>query len=112
MRSAVENVQPSGREWERWLTVVVFAVAMSWVAAACVYYLRLMVGRIEPYQAHPLPMDGPLGSVEPVLVPSTLVMLLAAGILAGQTCRRRFRYGAVACGVRHVRYYLDLHVVC
>ena len=64
MRSAVENVQPSGREWERWLTVVVFAVAMSWVEAACVYYLRLVVGRIEPYQAHPLPMDGPLGSIE------------------------------------------------
>ena len=112
MRSAVENVQPSGREWERWVTVVVFAVAMSWVEAACVYYLRLVVGRIEPYQAHPLPMDGPLGSIELVREASTLVMLLAAGILAGRTWLRRLGYGAVAFGVWDIGYYLFLRVIC
>ena len=39
-----------------WL-VVVFAVGMAWVEAASVYYLRVMVDRVDPYQANPLPMQ-------------------------------------------------------
>jgi len=41
--------RPPGKR-ARWLLVVVFAVAMAWVEAASVYYLRAMVDRIEPYQ--------------------------------------------------------------
>ena len=48
----------------RWWLVVVFAVGMAWVESACVYYLRVMVDRVEPYQTNPLPMQGPLGPVE------------------------------------------------
>ena len=35
------------RERARWMLVVTFAAAMAWVEAACVYYLRVMVDRVE-----------------------------------------------------------------
>jgi hypothetical protein len=34
----------------RWLLVAVFAIGMAWVEAASVYYLRVMVDRLDPYQ--------------------------------------------------------------
>ena len=55
------------RPWRRptrWFIVVAFAVGMAWVEAATVYYLRVMVDRIEPYQENPLPIQGILGQVE------------------------------------------------
>ena len=39
----------AGHERVRWILVVTFAAAMAWVEAACVYYLRVMVDRIDPY---------------------------------------------------------------
>ena len=39
------------RTSRRWSIVVLFAVAMAWVEAASVYYLRVLVDRVEPYQA-------------------------------------------------------------
>ena len=51
-------------ERTRWAIVMAFAIAMAWVEAASVLYLRALVDRIEPYQADPLPMSGALGNVE------------------------------------------------
>ena len=48
----------------RWCIVAAFAVAMAWMEAATVLYIRALVGRIEPYQAEPLPLYGALGNVE------------------------------------------------
>src|SRR5262245_40723288 len=59
-----ERPVTSPRRGARWLVVVLFATGMAWVEAACVYYLRVMVDRVEPYQANPLPMRGNLGPVE------------------------------------------------
>ncbi len=96
----------------RWLLVVVFAVAMAWVEAASVYYLRAMVGRLDPYQANPLPMSGILEQVELVREAATLVMLLTIGMLAGPTKRTRLGYTAVAFGIWDIAYYLFLKVIC
>ena len=68
----------------RWLIVVLFAVAMAWVEAATVFYLRVMVDRVDPYQPNPLPMDGIVEPVELVREAATLVMLAAIGMLAGR----------------------------
>jgi hypothetical protein len=95
-----------------WLLVFVFAVGMAWVEAACVYYLRLIVDRIEPYQANPLPMRGNLQPVELVREAATLVMLLTAGGLAGRTWRLRLGYTAIAFGVWDIFYYLFLKIIC
>lgn len=96
----------------RWLTVVVFAIAMAWVESAVVYDLRTMVNRIDPYQPNPLPLVGHLGGVELVREAATMVMLLTVGMLAGRTWRARLGYSAIAFGVWDIFYYVFLKVIC
>jgi hypothetical protein len=95
-----------------WWLVVVFAIGMAWVEAACVYYLRVMVDRINPYQADPLPIRGVLGQVELVREAATLVMLLTIGMLAGRTWHTRLAYAAIAFGVWDIFYYVFLKLIC
>lgn len=94
-----------------WILVAVFAVAMAWVEAAVVYDLRVLVDRLQPYQANPLPMAGALGNIELVREVATLVMLAAVGWLAGGTLRARLAYSAIAFGVWDVFYYVSLRVM-
>src|SRR5690349_18541742 len=63
----------------RWTIVVIYAIAMAWVEAAVVYYLRTMIHRLDPYQPNPLPVIGYLGPVEAIREAATLVMLLTVG---------------------------------
>jgi hypothetical protein len=96
----------------RWSLVVVFAIGMAWVEAASVYYLRVMVDRLDPYQTNPLPMHGVLEQVELVREATTLVMLLTLGMLAGRTWHTRLGYTAIAFGVWDIFYYVFLKVIC
>jgi len=95
----------------RWGVVLAFAVAMAWVEAASVFYIRTLVDRIEPYQTNPLPIDGALGNVELWREASTLVMLTTLGVLAGRTWRRRAGYAALAFGVWDIFYYVFLRLI-
>lgn len=97
---------------QRWCVVVIYAIAMAWVEAAVVYYLRTMVDRIDPHQANPLPIVGGLGTAELVREAATLIMLLMVGTLAGRSPRGRLGYTAVAFGVWDIFYYLFLKVLC
>ena len=99
------------RERTTWLLVFVFAVAMAWVEAAAVYYLRVLVDRVDPYQADPLPILGVLNQVELVRELATLVMLAAVGWLAGRTTAARVGYAAVAFGVWDIFYYVFLRLM-
>src|SRR5215212_8910402 len=101
----------SARARARWLLVVAFAAGMAWVEAACVYYLRVIVDRLEPYQPNPLPMSGILGQVELAREAATLVMLLTLGMLAGRSVRTRLGYTAIAFGVWDIFYYVFLKVI-
>ena len=94
-----------------WLLVVIFAVAMAWVEAACVYDLRVMVNRLDPYQPNPLPLAGKVGAIELVREAATLVMLAAVGALSGRTLRARCGYAAVAFGVWDIFYYVWLKIM-
>lgn len=94
-----------------WLVVVVFAAGMAWVEAAAVYYLRVLVDRVEPYQANPLPIHGVLGPVELVREAATLLMLAAVGMLAARTWCTRLGYTAIAFGVWDILYYVFLHLI-
>jgi hypothetical protein len=96
----------------RRMTVVVYALAMAWVEAAVVYYLRTMIDRIDPHQPEPLPIIGGLGPAELVREAATLIMLLAVGILAGRTWRSRLGYAALAFGIWDIFYYVFLRVLC
>jgi len=98
-------------ERTRWTVVMAFAIAMAWVEAACVFYLRALVDRIEPYQANPLPINGALGNVELWREAATLVMLAMLGVLAGRTWRRRAGYAAIAFGAWDIFYYVFLRLM-
>ncbi|PYR92361.1 MAG: hypothetical protein DMF84_12625 [Acidobacteria bacterium] len=95
----------------RWAVVVAFAAAMAWVESACVYYLRLLVDRVQPYQPDPLPIVGALGNVELLREAATLMMLLTTGMLAGRTWQRRIGYMAIAFGVWDILYYVFLWIM-
>jgi len=98
-------------ERTRWMIVAAFAIAMAWVESASVYYIRALVGRIEPYQADPLPINGALGYVELWREAATLVMLATLGLLAGRTWLRRAGYAALAFGVWDIFYYVFLRII-
>jgi len=97
---------------KRWFVVVTYAAAMAWVESAVVFYLRTMVGRIEPYQPNPLPFATGFALAELVREAATLVMLLAVGVLAGRNWRGRLGYFAIAFGVWDIFYYVFLKVMC
>jgi len=98
-------------ERTRWAIVMIFAIAMAWVEAASVFYIRALVDRIEPYQADPLPMNGTLGHVELWREGATLVMIAALGAVAGRTWRRRAGYAALAFGAWDIFYYVFLRLI-
>jgi hypothetical protein len=98
-------------ERTRYATVIAFAIAMAWVEAASVFYIRALVDRIEPYQINPLPIHGSLGNVELCREAATLVMLGTLGMLAGRTWLRRVGYAAVAFGAWDIFYYVFLRLI-
>jgi len=98
-------------ERRRWTVVIAFAIAMAWVEAASVFYIRTLVDRIEPYQPDPLPMHGALGSVELWREAATLVMIATVGLLAGRTWRSRAGYAAIAFGTWDLFYYVFLRLM-
>jgi len=98
-------------ERTRWVSVMAFAIAMAWVEAASVLYIRALVGRIEPYQQDPLPIGGALGNVELWREGATLVMIATMALLAGSTWRRRAGYAAIAFGAWDIFYYVFLRLI-
>jgi hypothetical protein len=98
--------------WQRWLVVVLFAVAMAYVEAAAVVYIRQAIGRIDPHQLGPLEMPGWLARTELVRELATLIMLATVGTLAGRTLWARFGFAIVAFGVWDIFYYLFLWPLC
>jgi hypothetical protein len=97
---------------KRWWVVVLFALAMAWVEAATVLYLRTLVHRVEPYQPDPFPVVGGMARVEGAREAATLIILLTVGTLAGRTWRGRLGYAAIAFGVWDIFYYVFLKLMC
>ncbi len=89
----------------------VFAVAMAWMEAATVVYLRSLVNRINPYQIHPLPFAVLPAWVELVREAATLLLLLSVAWLAGTAWRNRSGYFLFAFGIWDIFYYIFLKVI-
>ncbi len=101
----------------RWIWVVVFAIAFAYVESAVVVYLRKIDfdGPFD-FPIATLWKDGrrvldPLIPVEMGREAATLVMLAAAGILAGRSGLQRFCFFMIAFGVWDLFYYLWLNVI-
>jgi hypothetical protein len=80
---------------------------MAFVEAACVAYLREAMGRLVAEQQ----TVAPLWRTEVAREVATVVMLAAAGFLAGATWPSRLGYGLVAFGLWDVFYYVFLRVL-
>src|ERR1700742_4635215 len=98
-------------EKARWGVVMTFAIAMAWLEAASVVYLRTLVNRIVPYQSTPLPVNDLLGNVELWREAATLVMIATVGLLAGRTLRQRLGYAAIVFGTWDIFYYVFLRLI-
>jgi len=99
------------RDRNRWLVVVLFAIAMAWMESATVAYLRTLVGRVIPYQPNPLPRHDVFVATELVRELATMIMLAAVGWLAGRNWRSRLSYALIAFGVWDICYYIFLAVI-
>lgn len=100
-----------------WLWVVVFAIAFAYVESAVVAYLRKIYfeGSFE-FPVATLWKNGrrvldPLIPVEMGREAATIVMLAAAGILAGRSGMQRFCFFMIAFGVWDIFYYVWLYVI-
>ena len=94
--------------FKRLLIVSVYAISMAWVESAVVVYLRVMIRRVVPYQADPLPISVGMGWIEVGREVATLLMLGTVGWLAGRTFRGRAGYALVAFGIWDIFYYIFL----
>jgi hypothetical protein len=94
------------------ITVVAFAVAMSFMESAVVVYLQRALA-ITPDRLFPLASEdvvGSLGAIEVGREAATLVMLVAIGCLAGRRWVDRLAWTAVAFGIWDIGYYVWLWV--
>ena len=94
--------------WRQWWLVVLYALAMAWVEAAVVFYLRFHMDRLVPYQTNPLPEIGGFALAEVVREGATMIMLATVGCLAGRTWRSRVAFSLLAFGVWDIAYYIWL----
>ncbi len=90
-----------------WVTA--FAIAMGFLESAVVIYLRELYYK-DGFSFPLKPMDGFVGRVEFIREAATVIMLIAAGILAGSSRLQRFAYFVLAFAIWDVFYYVFLYV--
>lgn len=90
------------------IVVVAFAIAMGWLEAVVVVYLRAAIeaGIVEP--ALDPATIGTFESLEVARELATLVMIAAAGWLAGRSALERLGWAAVVFGTWDIVYYAGL----
>lgn len=91
-------------------TAGLFAVAMAYLEAAVVVYLRRMYDIVDP-MAGLSSFDPRISAIELGRELATLVMLGAFGWVAGTTVRSRFAYAMFAFGVWDIFYYVWLKAI-
>ena len=93
-------------------TVLAYAVAMAYLEAAVVVYLTLALGGQvgELFPLRPAFETGDLIAIEVGREAATLVMIAAAGLLAGRTSLERLAWAAVVFGAWDIGYYAWLNV--
>lgn len=95
------------------LVVLAFGVAMGWLEAVVVVYLRTAIG-LAPGVVVPAHEPATVGTFEVVEIArelATLVMIAAVGWLAGRTPLERLAWSAVVFGAWDIVYYAGLRVV-
>ncbi len=93
------------------VAVIAFGVAMGYLEAAVVVYLRSALESVpSAVPAHDPETLGMFETFEIARELATLVMIAAVGWLAGRTRLERFAWAAVVFGLWDIVYYLGLRV--
>lgn len=92
-----------------WVTV--YALAMAFVEAAVVVYLRQILSPGDPAISTPTAGVTAIPLVEAFREAATIVMLLAVGALAGSDSWERFLWFSIAFGIWDIGYYVWLRVL-
>jgi hypothetical protein len=92
------------------VAVVAFGVAMGYLEAAVVVYLRSAIETGAVVPAHDPATFGTFEAIEIGREVATLVMIAAIGWLAGRTKLERLAWAAVAFGAWDIVYYLGLRL--
>ena len=90
--------------------VALFAVAMAYLEAAVVVYLRRLVGVVEPWR-DPSVYDPTVAGIELGREAATLLMLLTVGWACGRNAQSRAGFALFAFGVWDIFYYLWLRIL-
>ena len=90
--------------------VALFALAMAYLEAAVVVYLRRLVGVVEPWR-DPGVYDATIAAVEFGREAATLLMLATLGWACGRNVQTRTGFALFAFGVWDILYYLWLKVL-
>ncbi|MEN4012488.1 MAG: hypothetical protein ROW48_10670 [Bellilinea sp.] len=91
------------------LWVFVFSIAMAYLEAAVVVYLRRLYGINDLILQVP-PFDGQIAVIEVGRELATLVMLLCIGWIAGKTTLSRIGFAFITFGLWDIFYYIWLRV--
>jgi hypothetical protein len=94
---------------KKFLWVGIFAVAMAFLEAAVVVYLRRIYGISDLILQVP-PFEPQIARIELGRELATLVMLLSFGWVAGKSIQSRLGFALVAFGVWDIFYYMWLRV--
>jgi hypothetical protein len=91
----------------RWMAL--FAVSMAYFEAAVVVYLRRLYNIDDLMISKPL-LDPQIGAIEVGREAASLIMLLAAGWVAGKKFQARLGFSLFAFGIWDIFYYIWLNV--
>lgn len=94
----------------RLVPVALFAVAMAYLEAAVVVYLRRLVGVVEPWR-DPSVYDPTVAVIELGREAATLLMLVALGWACGRNAPSRAGFALFAFGVWDIFYYVWLKIL-
>ena len=89
--------------------VSVFSIAMAYLEAAVVVYLRRVYGITDLILQVP-PFDAQIAAIEVGRELATLVMLLCIGWIAGETFQSRVSFAFITFGLWDIFYYVWLRV--
>lgn len=96
--------------WSTAVAVMAFGVAMGYLEAAVVVYLRSAIETGSVVPAHDPATFGTFEAIEIARELATLVMIAAVGWLAGRTRLERLAWAAVVFGAWDIVYYLGLRM--
>ncbi|MBI1770338.1 MAG: hypothetical protein HY015_08270 [Bacteroidetes bacterium] len=92
------------------LWLIAFSIAMGFLEAAVVVYLRLLYYP-NGFEFPLVPLDERAGVVEILREAATVVMLIGVGVLAGKNPRQRLAFFLLAFAIWDLFYYVFLKVI-